>query len=63
MDNIEDKNKCPCGSGEHKYPVCDGYGIFMHYACSKCENTKNKKYRSDIFEHYQADEPIEAEAY
>jgi hypothetical protein len=56
-------NECNCGSGEIKYPLYDGYGIFLTYACEQCEKDKLKGFRSDIMEHYECDEPIEAEDY
>jgi len=51
--------ECPCGSGEFPDALHDGYGIFMCYACSKCERAKLAKFRSDIFERYDTDEQIE----
>lgn len=51
--------QCPCGSGDCKEAMHDGYGIFMTYACSGCWAEKRKGFRSDIFERYEADEPIE----
>lgn len=43
--------------------VYDGYGIFLTYACEKCEDEQMKKYRPDIMDRYEADEPIEPEDY
>lgn len=51
--------KCNCGSGEYKYSLSDGYGIFLCYACSECEEEKLQGFRPDIMECYQADESIE----
>jgi hypothetical protein len=51
--------RCPCGSGEFPDAQHDGYGIFLCYTCDKCEAEKMKRYRSDIHERYDADEPIE----
>jgi len=51
--------ECPCGSGEYPDALQDGYGIFMCYACPKCEKEKLKKFRPDIFERYPTDEQIE----
>ena len=28
---------CACGSGLDRYALHDGYGIFLTYACEKCE--------------------------
>lgn len=50
---------CSCGSGEECEAVNDGYGIFLCYACPKCHKEKLKKFRPDIMERYQTDEPIE----
>ena len=52
---------CPCGSGEPRRALYDGYGIFMTFACDKCEKEKVAKFRPDIFEQYDAEEPIEPE--
>jgi hypothetical protein len=52
---------CPCGSGEYPEPQYDGYGIFLCYTCPKCAAGRLKGYRADIFERYDADEPIEEE--
>jgi hypothetical protein len=57
----EEYMKCSCGSGEYKYPLRDGYGIFLTYACEKCEEEKMSGYRSDINEQYECNEPIEPE--
>lgn len=51
--------ECNCGSGKYRYPLYDGYGIFLCYVCEKCEKQKLKEFRSDIMECYQTDEPIE----
>ena len=53
--------ECSCGSKMTRYPLKDGYGIFLTYACYKCEKEKWKGFRSDIHEHYQAEEAIEEE--
>jgi hypothetical protein len=50
---------CDCGSGEYPTPEVDGYGIFLFYACSQCEKKKLSKYRPDIKQRYQCDEPID----
>jgi hypothetical protein len=50
---------CPCGSGNPPSAQADGYGIFLCYTCDKCYKKKMAKYRSDIRERYECDEPIE----
>jgi hypothetical protein len=52
---------CPCGSGLPKYELKDGHGIFLTFACEKCEPEKMKGFRPDIMSHYECDEPIEAD--
>ena len=51
--------ECPCGSGQWPDMQQDGYGIFLCYTCPACEKQKLAKYRPDIFERYETDEPIE----
>ena len=58
MARITDR-PCECGSGEYPDSVNDGHGIFLFYACSKCEPKKLSHYRPDIMEAYECDEPIE----
>lgn len=53
--------ECYCGSGLVRYPLVDGHGIFLCYACEKCEVEKLSRYRPDIMEAYEADEPLEEE--
>lgn len=57
--------ECRCGSGEFPDAVHDARGIFVAYVCSKCEATKLKGYRPEIFtdSNYDADERIEPEEY
>jgi len=50
---------CDCNSGRYRFPLNDGYGIFMCYVCDKCIDRKIKKFRPDIFERYQTFEQIE----
>lgn len=52
---------CTCGSGLERIPLYDGYGIFLTYACARCEKQQLRKFRSDIHERYEADEPIDDE--
>jgi len=51
--------ECGCGSGLSRYPLYDGYGIFLCYACERCEKQKLKGFRPDIMERYETDENIE----
>lgn len=55
------RRKCTCGSGEDKFSLHDGHGIFLAYACSACQRKKLAGFRPDIMDHYECDEPIEAE--
>lgn len=54
---------CHCKSGLLDYPVTDARGIFITYACKKCEEEKTSGYRKDIMENpnYWAEEDIEPE--
>lgn len=52
---------CPCGSGENRRELKDGCGIFLTFACDKCERAKLREFRPDIMTQYDADEPIEAD--
>ena len=51
--------KCSCGSGETPYPIYDGYGIYLSRVCSDCEPKVLSKFRKDILEAYDCDEPID----
>ena len=53
--------RCSCGSGLEREAQFDGYGIFLTFTCEKCYKDKMSKFRSDIFERYPAQEPIEPE--
>ena len=57
--NPEENEHCPCGSGENPYPIYDGYGIYLSKVCSECEPKVVSKFRKDIFEAYECDEPID----
>ena len=50
---------CDCGSGELCYALHDGYNIFLCYVCDTCKDKKLSRYRPDIMEQYECDEPIE----
>ena len=63
MDDEHKNNECSCGSGHQPYPIYDGYGIFLGYVCEDCEDDYVKKFRKDIFENYDCDEPIDSDDY
>lgn len=46
---------------DKRWAEYDGYGIFLCYVCDLCVKQKMARYRPDIKEQYQADEPIEPE--
>jgi hypothetical protein len=52
---------CGCGSGLPRREVLDGHGIFLFFCCDRCYAGKRARYRADIFERYETDEPIEPE--
>ena len=54
-------DQCACGSGEQRYPLKDGYGFFLTYVCDSCVKRRRQEFRGNIFEQYDADEPIEAD--
>jgi hypothetical protein len=54
---------CSCGSGRTHYPLHDGHGIFLTYACESCEKEKLSKFRPDILEQYECDEPLDGDFY
>ena len=56
---------CSCDSGLPRRAIYDARGIFVTYACEKCEADKTSGYRPEIFtdSNYEADEPIEPENY
>lgn len=51
-------NWCECGSCKPAYWMYDGHGIALCKVCDKCKSKKVRKYRSDIFTQYDADEQI-----
>jgi hypothetical protein len=53
------KDECQCGSGRSSFAIYDGYGIFLGRVCEECEHELVKKFRKDIFENYDCDEPID----
>ena len=56
---MPDGDPCACGSGQPKYALYDGHGIFLTYVCEKCKKDRLKGFRSDIMDNYACDEPIE----
>jgi hypothetical protein len=50
---------CECGSGKESQPEFDGHGIYLFRACPKCYEEKISRFRPDILERYECDEPIE----
>ncbi len=58
---FEKYNECECESGNVKYPLYDGHGIFLSYACEACEKEVLEQFRNDVMEPYEADEPIDEE--
>jgi hypothetical protein len=63
MNIRKDDGTCGCGSGQHPDWENDGYGIPLFLACPKCWDKQRKKYRVDVFERYECDEPIEPDEY
>lgn len=55
--------ECHCGSGEWPDAHHDARGIFLTYACSKCEKQKLSGYRRDVLTdpNYYCDEAVEAD--
>jgi hypothetical protein len=39
-------------------PVYDGHGFYLTRVCKKCRTAKLSIYRLDIFDKYEADEPL-----
>ena len=54
-------NKCNCGSDLIPHWIYDGHGIPLCRVCPKCYESKMERYRPDILEAYECDEPIEPE--
>lgn len=59
--DINGNRLCDCDSGHASYWLNDGYGIPLCRACIKCESGKLKRYRADINERYESDEPIDSD--
>jgi hypothetical protein len=58
---MADVSFCPCGSGYRAEPQFDGYAIFLCYTCPRCHEKSMLRYRRDIHERYECDEPIDEE--
>lgn len=54
---------CHCGSGEFPQAMHDARGIFLCYACDKCEKEQLSSYRPDVLTDpdYWHDELIDAD--
>lgn len=50
---------CQCGSGLESEREHDGHGIYLGSFCDECRKERLKGYRSDIFENYECEEPID----
>lgn len=61
IDDYDEHTKCRCGSGEQRHELRDGHGIFLTYACDKCEAEKLAGFRPDIMSRYDADEAVDEE--
>lgn len=59
MSMRNDDDTCSCGSGKQTTIQRDGYGIYLTRTCPSCHADQMRKYRSDIRECYESDEPIE----
>jgi len=60
------KQKADCTYGNHlqeSYWLHDGHGIPLCKVCDACKKEQLKRYRVDILEPYEADEPIEPDEY
>jgi hypothetical protein len=59
---IQDRNACPCGSGEYSEWEYDAQGIELCRCCDKCRKEKLSHYRPEILTGYSqadVDESIE----
>ncbi len=61
MLTIPEHLLCHCGSGEMFDRHYDGHGIYLFRSCDQCYAEKRAQFRDDIFDDYEADEPIEEE--
>lgn len=55
--------ECPCGSGQWPDAHHDARGIFLTYACEKCECEKLSGYRPEVLTdpNYYHDEPLDSD--
>jgi len=44
-----------------RWPIYDGYGIYLTSVCEHCEEDSLRKFRPDIMERYDVQEPIDFE--
>lgn len=44
---------------DNKESIFDGHGIYLTSICDRCPKDKLDRYRADIFDQYDADEPID----
>ena len=64
--NMASNQEAGCTYGTHlqeSYWLYDGHGIPLCKVCDACKKEQLKRYRVDIFEPYEADEPIEPDEY
>ena len=54
-------NTCTCESGLQSERLYDGHGIYLCRVCPACESDKLSRFRPDIFEQYECDEPIDSD--
>lgn len=52
---------CTCDSGKQGERQYDGHGIYLCTTCPDCEEEKLSRFRPDIFERYDCDEPIDCD--
>jgi len=45
---IREGQPCGCGSGQPRYALHDGNGIFCAYICVQCEQRVRSRYRPEI---------------
>ena len=57
----DERNLCPCGSGEYAEDLYDAKGIYCCKVCDKCRKEKMRGFRAEIFDNpgYETDEPVD----
>jgi hypothetical protein len=52
---------CRCGSGHYPRAVHDARGIFLTFACHRCERERTRGFRPEVLTdpHYEMDEPLD----